>query len=144
MIKIKFIVAALLAIGILLVGGGCASSENVAAGLGQEFTLAVGQTATIQDEQLKIKFVEVIGDSRCPSDVQCIWQGEVSCKLEITLQGTTDTKVLTQPGLTQGPAISDFAGYQLQFNVQPYPKSGKKIQTMDYRLQMTVTKKPSS
>ncbi len=36
------------------------------AGLGQEITLSKGQAAVIASEDLKVKFMEVISDSRCP------------------------------------------------------------------------------
>jgi hypothetical protein len=140
MIKVKSVLTVLVVTGILFLGGSCTSPESHTANLGQEFTLPIGQTASIQGEQLKIKFVQVVGDSRCATGVECIWQGEVSCKLQITYHKALFTKVITQPGLTGEPAITDFADYQLQFDVLPYPEKGEQIQTRDYRLEMVITK----
>ncbi len=53
----------------------CAAGD-IAASLGQEFTLPVGQKAVLEDGQLTIKFVEVIDDGRCPMGVECPWIGE--------------------------------------------------------------------
>jgi hypothetical protein len=140
MVKLKPVLAVSLIVGLLLFGIGCTSSENITAGLGGEFTLPIGKTVSIQGESLQIRFVSIIGDSRCASGVECFWQGEVDCKMEITYKDSSNTKVLTQPGLTSEPAVTNFADYRLQFNVQPYPQKGETIRTGDYRLQMVVTK----
>ena len=43
--------------------------------LGQEFSLRIGRKVTLRDTELKIRFVSVIEDSRCPKGVNCVWQG---------------------------------------------------------------------
>ena len=109
--------------------------------LGQEFTLSIGQSALIQGENLAIKFIEVTSDSRCPSDVTCIWAGEVSCLTEVTKGNLNPYKlVLTQPGLTDQATTQDFDGYEFIFRVDPYPAAGKQITKDEYRLVMTVAK----
>jgi hypothetical protein len=120
---------------------GCANNTSVnQVKLGEEFSLAIGQTVTIQDENLKVKFSEVIEDSRCPGGVQCIWAGRVSCLIEFIQNGTTNKTVLTQLGLTEGYATETYEVYQLRFRIEPYPQSGKKISNSDYRLLLTISK----
>jgi hypothetical protein len=120
---------------------GCAGTPtSVQANLGQEVSLSVGQTAVVQSQQLKIKFVEVVNDSRCPADVQCFWQGEANCLVEITLAQSVQRFVLTQPGLTGGLAAKDFNGYELHFKLEPYPQSAKTTAKGDYRLHLTITR----
>lgn len=135
-----FLAASLLALFVL---SGCASPVETSAGPGQQFSLAVGQQASITGEPLEVRFVRVISDSRCPQGATCIWQGEVSCQVEITYQGTAETMVLVQPGLTTTPSSTDFNDYHLEFNVQPYPQLGKETDKRDYRLQLTVVKQAS-
>jgi hypothetical protein len=119
---------------------GCSGQPNATGvGLGEPFTLSPGQSASIAGEGLAVRFVQVIGDSRCPRGATCIWAGEVSCQLEITYEDATNTKVLVQPGLSP-PAQADFANYNIAFDVQPYPEVGKRIDKGDYRLQLTITK----
>lgn len=36
---------------------------------------------------LKIAFLEVVEDSRCPEDVQCIWAGNAKIKVRVTEKG---------------------------------------------------------
>ena len=109
-------------------------------GLGESFSLAIGQSASIDGEDLAIKFIHVVADSRCPSDVVCIWQGEVACLVEVTYSGTGQQMVLTYPGLTQEPSESQFGSYQFTFSVEPYPEAGKEIGKSEYRLNLLITK----
>lgn len=108
--------------------------------LGDSFSLAVGQSASIYGEDLGIKFVDIVADSRCPLEVECIWQGEVACLVEITHSGTGHQKVLTHPGLTNELSKAQFGAYQFTFSVEPYPKAGKEIKKSEYRLNLLVTK----
>ena len=79
------VLAILLFILTLLSSFGCSSEAGeIMAKLGQEVELKIGQIASIQGEQFKVKFIEVTNDSRCPEGATCIWQGEVSCIAEIT------------------------------------------------------------
>jgi hypothetical protein len=45
------------------------SSKNVVL---DQFQLKINQTA-LEPENVTVKFLNVTGDSRCPSDVTCIW-----------------------------------------------------------------------
>jgi hypothetical protein len=120
---------------------GCAGPSDVpGVGLGEQFSLAPGQSASIEGEDLAVRFVEVIGDSRCPEGAVCIWAGEVSCRLEITHAGVTNTKVLVQPGATEPPR-TDFADYLITYDVQPYPQVGEQIKDDEYRLLLTITRR---
>ena len=140
--KIFLLIA--MAISLLLtatVDSSCATTSPTSAALGQEFTLAVGQSAAISGENITIKFVDVTGDSRCPRNVTCIWAGEVTCAVAITVPGlSTSNLTLIYPGLTSQLSEMDFNGYKLAFRVDPYPVAGKKIETNQYRLVMNVTK----
>jgi len=108
--------------------------------LGDSFSLAVGQSASIDGEDFVIKFIDIVADSRCPLGVECIWQGEVACLVEITHSGTGQQRVLTYPGLTQEPSEVQFGSYQFTFSVEPYPEAGKEIKKGEYRLNLLVTK----
>ncbi len=55
---------------------GAPSAERVP--LGREFTLAVGQSAVVDDTGLRVSLKGVAQDSRCPVDVQCVWEGDAT------------------------------------------------------------------
>jgi hypothetical protein len=140
MMKQVFLVIGFLSILLLLpaVGLSC-SAANVTASLGQEFTLPAGQTAVISGENLKLKFVEVEGDSRCAKGVECVWAGEAKCLMLITYYKSLSSVVFTQSGGNENNQ-EVFQQYKVSFKLEPYPEYGKQIAPSEYKLVMTVTK----
>jgi len=138
MFKYTLFLASLL---ILTISSGCQANEGtIKASLNNEFSLAIGQTAELQEEQLTIKFDGIQEDSRCPRGATCIWQGRVSCVLQIS-DGNDSTKiVLTQPGLSSQYGEGTYNKYDFTSHVQPYPELGKKISSEDYRVLLTIKK----
>jgi hypothetical protein len=138
-----YLVNLLTIIAVLLLAACASPPGETNAELGQEFSLILDQSASIVGEPLKIRFLEIINDSRCPKGVNCAWEGEVTCLVEITYFESLYRKVLTQPGLIEEPANADFKEYEIAFDVQPYPEAGRQIAKKDYRLQMVINKKPA-
>jgi heat shock protein HslJ len=135
------IFAILLSILMLFLSFGCVGQAGeIMANLGQEVELKIGQTVSIEEEQIKVKFAEVVTDSRCPNGATCIWQGEVTCILDITYLDYKYRKTIIQPGLTQEPSRDVFEEYSITYNVQPYPELDKDIKTSEYRLQIVIEK----
>lgn len=127
-------------LGLLLVFGCAAPADEV--NLDQQFTLSPGQKATVVGENLTIKFIKVTGDSRCPTGVQCIQAGDAKSQIQITYSGKTYSGTFTQLG-NSGPATTSFENYEIVFNILPYPEAGKEIEDKDYRLQLTISRKPA-
>jgi hypothetical protein len=129
-------------LALFLLFGGC-SNQIVDASLGKQFSLHIGQTASIASEGLKITFDDVTADSRCPKNVQCIWTGQVTCLLTMVKEGDIPPKsqmVINQMGSTN-PARQVFEDrYMLTFDVQPYPVSGQTISKSDYVLVLGVAR----
>jgi len=86
-----------------------------------------------------ITFDEVIGDSRCPRNVTCIWAGVAISRVTIKYKGVNYSLALNQPGLTE-QAKEVFIDYTLNYSLNPYPVAGKEISPRDYRLTMSITK----
>ena len=124
-------------LALLLQPGGCAQTSQVKANLGQQFSLAINQTALISGEKLGIKFLEVL-DSRCPTGVQCIWAGEARADILISDGGTANL-TLVVPGSSANNTQS-YKGYNISFAVQPYPQANNPIAKADYRLVLKVEK----
>ena len=116
------------------------TSTEVYADLGEEFSLSMGQSATIEGQVLRITFEDVIEDSRCPSDVTCIWAGRVSCIIKLADGSAPYRMVLTESGLTDQYTSETYREYQLAFHVRPYPEAGQSIRRDEYRLQLIVSK----
>ena len=128
----------LTSLAIILLLSSCIGEDK--ARLGEEFSLSIGQSIVITGEDLKIKFVEVLEDSRCPRGVTCIWEGRVTADVEISTGGSTEKLELSQPGLTEVPARETYRGYELAYKVEPYPEEDKEIAADEYRLILIVNR----
>lgn len=60
------------------------ASENF--NLGDTVSVAYHQTLVNDEENISIRFKELIGDSRCPIDVCCFWQGDAEIQFTINAQ----------------------------------------------------------
>ena len=69
----------------------CATVEPViVAEPGVAFSLPVGKTATINGNGTSITFRQVREDSRCPTDVTCVWAGDAKIDVTISRNGSID------------------------------------------------------
>jgi len=89
-----------------------------------------------------IKFVAVISDSRCPSDVTCIWAGEAKIKIKIFQNNRFLGEKIIYLG---GSSSLKFLGND-QFTISglallPYPKVTRKIAPKDYKLTLKMEKR---
>ena len=99
--------------------------------------LRMGETASI-DSELEMTLLNV-EDSRCPSDVTCIWQGTVSAKIQLQ-KGAQDLGTYTIPMETMEDNEQTFDGYYIRLtNIEPYPVSIMSIQPTDYVLTFFVS-----
>lgn len=108
--------------------------------LGQEFSLSIGQSAVIADENLEITFEEVSEDSRCPEGAVCVWEGRVVCLMKITEGEALYNIELAQPGLSDEYVQETYKEYKFTFKVEPYPEVDKEILNSEYRLLLTISK----
>jgi len=100
--------------------------------------LKIGETANI-DTDLKITLLD-IEDSRCPSDVVCIWQGTVSAKVQFQ-KGAQDLGIHTISMETIEANEQTFDGYYVKLtNVEPYPTSTTPIDPSEFSLTFFVSK----
>jgi len=52
--------------------------------MGEEFTLALGESVGIDETGVIVEFLKVIEDSRCPMNARCIWEGNARIALKAT------------------------------------------------------------
>lgn len=132
----------MLALTIALVASSCGGADSLHVRINEEFALSMGQRAFISDENLEIRFKEVLEESRCPRGVTCFWAGRVSCMVEIIHTGSPSHMVLTEPGLTDEYTEERYEGYGISFHVTPYPEADKEITEGTYRLHLIISKLP--
>ena len=109
--------------------------------LNKEFTLKQGHRVTLKSTSLRIKFAAVENDSRCPSDVTCVWAGNAAVQVEL---GTgRRSEILTLNTGKGGSLVSEleYKGYRVKLvSLSPYPRSDRKIAAKDYAATLLVTR----
>ena len=113
--------------------------------LGNDFTLGVGQTAALDQDVMKITFVRVDSDSRCPPDpnVQCIWAGEVQLTIKVEMASITANFSLTLNGGSGLSEPMNLNGYLITLKaVEPKPAVGKQVEPSTYQATFIVEKAP--
>lgn len=80
--------------------------------------------------KLSVRFVELVEDSRCPADVQCIWAGNAKIKIRVSKSGRSHDLTLD----TNGPNQSVTAeGYAIKLvGLTPVPRSNVRISRFGY------------
>lgn len=92
--------------------------------------VAVGEALRLGD--VYVTPITVVEDSRCPDDVQCVWQGTVKVETRIDGAGWRETQIVEwqKPTWVRGHRI-------VLDRVLPDPHSGHRITLEDYRLSFT-------
>ena len=120
---------------ILAVALAACGRDGSAATLDAPIQLAPGQSAVFEADNLEVKFVGIDTDSRCPSDVTCVWAGEVGVRLTVHKDGRTQELSIKE---TQSLAVEGFTVTVLQ--VLPVRASSQPIAREDYRVTLKVTR----
>jgi hypothetical protein len=92
----------------------------------------LNQTVKVADFQLTP--LEVIEDSRCPANVQCVWAGRLRLKARIDLGGKA-----TEQELTLGEEQPVGRGTLRLIEAKPHPEQGRTIYPEDYRFGFTYS-----
>jgi hypothetical protein len=89
----------------------------------------------------KIKFVEMVEDSRCPEGTNCIWAGNAKVKIEV--RDNRNNPRTFELNSTTRPTVADYAGYEIKLsNLTPRPAGNVRIDPTKYRATFEVTKVP--
>jgi len=108
--------------------------------LDSPFDLKVGETADINSD-FQITLLNVLDDSRCPSDVTCIWEGTVSAEVNIVKDGENRGKYVIPFGLIDSAASQSIDGFFIMlYDVKPYPISTNQITPSEYVATLIVSK----
>ena len=108
-------------------------------GLNERFTLAPGEVAAVQDVGVRVQFVEVTGDSRCPADAVCIQGGDALVKIRVS-EGSSTSSYDLHTGDTSRAAVVHGSVKIALVELQPYPFSSRTISPGDYRATFTASR----
>ncbi|CAK8721339.1 hypothetical protein KKHLCK_10585 [Candidatus Electrothrix laxa] len=82
------------------------------------------------NNDLTIRLTSVLEDSRCPTDMQCAWEGNAEIMLELSGGDLETVHLNTGP---QFPSTETYNGYTITLQeLKPYPTEGMSIGESDY------------
>lgn len=119
----------------LLLASACGLGTE--AGVGEDFTLAPGGVTAVTEAGAAVRFDSVAADSRCPSNVVCVWAGNAAIAITIIRSTTSADHVAINTGIA--PRSVPLGGYVLEVvRLEPVPLAGQSIPAQDYRLTLHV------
>lgn len=121
----------------------CASAGNgpgtPTPAVNEEFTLSPGQTAAVSGTNLRVTFERVREDSRCPTDVNCIWEGDAIVVLTVKADAEETTReVHTQGGESRSRNAPAGNHRVTLVRLDPAPRSTGAIEASAYRATLVV------
>lgn len=88
---------------------------------------------------IKIKFIEVMDDSRCPTDAECIWAGNARIKLQLAKNGKRSKLVELNTG--QGSTSAVYEGVKIELvGLDPKPATNIRINRNGYTATLAVSR----
>ncbi|HXY69354.1 MAG TPA: hypothetical protein VEH62_07875 [Gemmatimonadales bacterium] len=128
-----------LATTIALAAGGCrwlTEPRGLDVSSPADVTLRVGQSVRV-DGRLRVTFLSVPADSRCPADAICVWAGDALVAITTSLDGGA---ALADTVHTMPAASSDTTGIYIVSltGLTPYPRTTAPVAPGDYVAQLHV------
>lgn len=106
--------------------------------LNERFTLAPGEAGRVDGAGLRLQFVEVTGDSRCPADAVCIQGGDALVHVRVADGGIAAYELHTGDASRAAVTHGQFRIELVQ--LQPFPFSSRTIAQDEYRATFLVTR----
>jgi hypothetical protein len=123
-----------LTVTLLLILGMTASAAQST----ETIIVKAGQQRIARKSGLKIKFISVIEDSRCPVGVNCVWAGNAKIKVQIT--GEHGPKTF-EFNTTMGPKGDILDGWSITIDsLTPQPRATKKPRPGEYRATFNIVR----
>jgi hypothetical protein len=99
-------------------GDGDSSKMPTSSQLGQDSLIGFGET--IHVDMLTLEFTTLAEESRCPTSVVCVWEG--NARILVTATRGNATAVLELNTSSRFPTSAVFEGYSIQLRkLDPYP-----------------------
>ena len=134
-INLVFLLAAILA--------SCAQDPIISpkVSLNEQFTIKAGRQVVIKGEKLSVRFSSVQNESRCPTGVQCVWEGNAAISIEVSKKRKKSAQAILNTNTAIQPNELAYKKYRIKLlGLNPYPRIDEKIEAIDYEAVMIVTK----
>ncbi|XOV91413.1 MAG: hypothetical protein ACFHWX_14490 [Bacteroidota bacterium] len=111
--------------------------------LNETFVLNFDETKVLDaDEQFTVTFSDLLGDSRCPANANCIWAGQAKVKIEILENGEVlYVELVSGATLDNETSKVNIGHYTIELlKVIPYPEQvEQQVDKSDYSIQLVIT-----
>lgn len=102
-----------------------------------EIVLRHGEEARVQDGPLRVAFVRVVADSRCPIDAVCVWMG--NAEVEIGLAAGTGPTFPVHLNTELEPRGAQWHSVRITLlEVQPAPRAATPTRAEDYSIKLRL------
>ena len=105
----------------------------------RQVILAPGQTVTVREASIAVRFEGVAGDSRCPANAICVWGGDALVQIEVIASAGRRHPYVLHTG-DMRPVVHEDLTIAL-VNLSPYPFSAQPIPPGDYRATIQVDRR---
>lgn len=117
-------------------------SNSKSVELNKPFNLALNETAELETDGTRITFLGIAEDSRCPTGVNCIWEGEAVVDF-LVIKGKDLLAVPLTTNPRDGQVLNDnftaFGHGVKLLQVMPYPETGCSIEEKDYVVRLIIS-----
>jgi hypothetical protein len=104
----------------------------------REVVLAPGQSATVSEAAITLRFEGVSGDSRCPANATCITGGDALVQIEVVPTAGRRQNYTLHTGDMRPVAHGDLTIELVELS--PYPFSSTPITPGDYRARLRLSR----
>lgn len=118
---------------------------------GAPVTLAPGEAVLVEQSAVRVRFVRVVEDSRCPRDVTCVWAGRAVVELTATVGedgpersvqlevGASAAASATAAEGSSGSGAAELFGFRFVAEaLDPYPEAKEAVRPENYRLRLAL------
>jgi hypothetical protein len=103
-----------------------------------QVVLAPGQTTDLAGAAIRLRFVAVTGDSRCPGDAICIQGGDATVRIEVLPSSGGQATYDLHTGNLQPAHHGDLTIALVE--LAPYPFASRPFPPSDYRATLKITR----
>ena len=119
-----------------------AQADPAEYGLDEVFTLGGGRDAVIRGDGLRLRFTEVLEDSRCPARVECVWTGQARIAVAVQQAGqeSTTAEFNTNPAPALNVQTARVGPFAIELQaLNPYPQTPEEsVALADYEATFSV------
>jgi hypothetical protein len=120
---------------------GCETDQELKSTLPLNDTIEIAnfETKVNYENNIVLRMDSVLNDSRCPSNVQCVWEGNAEVRFLFTVDSIQTDFVLNTHGGNNFNSDTVIGGYSIKLlDLSPYPEDPGEILQEEYYSEIIV------